>query len=234
MNLYVGTSGFSYKPWKGPFYPKDLPDKQMLHFYGEHFRTVEINNTFYRMPNASVLETWAGEVPAEFKFVLKASRQITHIKRLKDVPDSVSYLLKVAGTLKDRLGPILFQLPPNLKKDLPRLREFLGLLPKQQRAAFEFRHQSWFDQEVFDLLREHQAVLCIAEAENDLEIPFVSTADWGYLRLRRPDYSDEDLQAWVKRVREQNWLDAFVFFKHEDEGKAPLMGKRFLELADSS
>jgi uncharacterized protein YecE (DUF72 family) len=185
------------------------------------------------MPNASVLETWAGEVPAEFKFVLKASRQITHIKRLKDASDSVSYLLKVAGTLKDRLGPILFQLPPNLKKDLPRLREFLGLLPKHQRAAFEFRHQSWFDQEVFDLLREHQAVLCIAEAENDLEIPFVSTADWGYLRLRRPDYSDEDLQAWVKRVREQNWLDAFVFFKHEDEGKAPLMGKRFLELADS-
>jgi uncharacterized protein YecE (DUF72 family) len=233
MNFYVGTSGFSYKPWKGPFYPKDLPDKQMLRFYGEHFRTVEINNTFYRMPNASVLESWAGEVPAEFKFVLKASRQITHIKRLKDVPDSVSYLLKVAGTLKDRLGPILFQLPPNLKKDLPRLREFLGLLPKRQRAAFEFRHQSWFDQEVFDLLREHQAVLCIAEAENDIEIPFVSTADWGYLRLRRPDYSDEDLQAWVKRVREQNWLDAFVFFKHEDEGKAPLMGKRFLELADS-
>jgi len=233
MNLYVGTSGYSYKEWKGTFYPEDLPEKQLLRFYGERFRAVVINITFYRMPKESVLEAWAADVPAEFKFVLKAPQQITHIKRLKEAGDSVAYLLKVAAVLMERLGPLLFQLPPYLKKDAPRLREFLALLPPACRAAFEFRHQSWFDQEVFDLLREHQAVLCIAEAENDLEIPFVSTADWGYLRLRRPDYSDEDLQAWVKRVREQNWLDAFVFFKHEDEGKAPLMGKRFLELADS-
>jgi uncharacterized protein YecE (DUF72 family) len=231
MNLYVGTSGYSYKPWKGPFYPKDLPDKQMLHFYGEHFRTVEINNTFYRMPNPSLLETWAGEVPASFKFVLKAPQQITHIKRLKDAGDSVSYLLKVAWTLQDRLGPILFQLPPNLKKDLQKLRDFLRLLPQQNRAAFEFRHQSWFDQEVLDLLREHHAALCIAEAENDLEIPFVSTADWGYLRLRKTEYGDAELKEWVGRVLQQDWQDAFVFFKHEDEGKAPLMGKRFLQLA---
>lgn len=233
MNLYVGTSGYSYKPWKGPFYPKDLPDKQMLHFYGEHFPTVEINNTFYRMPNPAMLETWANEVPANFRFVLKAPQQITHIKRLKDARDSVSYFLKVAGTLKDRLGPILFQLPPNMKKDLPRLREFLALLPQQNRAAFEFRHQSWFDQELFDLLREHQAVLCIAESENDLEIPFVSTVDWGYLRLRRTDYGDAELKEWAARVHQQAWRDAFVFFKHEDEGKAPLMGKRFLDLAEA-
>ncbi len=231
MNLYVGTSGYSYKEWKGTFYPKDLPEKRMLHYYGERFRTVEINNTFYRMPTASLLETWAGEVPADFKFVLKAAQRITHIQRLKVTDNSVSYLLEVAGTLKDRLGPLLFQLPPNLKKDAPRLREFLALLPVDRRAAFEFRHQSWFDEEVFALLRDKQAALCIAEAENDLEIPFVATADWGYLRLRRPDYGDAELKTWVERVRQPGWRDAFVFFKHEDEGKGPQMAKRFLELA---
>lgn len=231
MNLYVGTSGYSYKEWKGTFYPEDLPEKQMLRYYGERFRTVEINNTFYRMPKPTVLEGWAAEVPVDFKFVLKASQRITHMQRLKDASDSVAYLLKVAEVLKERLGPLLFQLPPYLKRDVPRLRDFLSLLPPQRRAAFEFRHQSWFDSEVFDLLREHRAVLCIAEAENELEIPFVSTADWGYLRLRRPDYGDVELGSWVKRVRQQEWSDAFIFFKHEDEGKAPVMAKRFLELA---
>jgi len=231
MNLYVGTSGYSYKEWKGTFYPEDLPDKQMLRFYGERFRSVEINNTFYRMPKASVLEAWANEVPADFMFVLKASQRITHHQRLKDTDDSVSYLLEVAGALKERLGPLLFQLPPYLKKDAPRLREFLALLPSDRRAAFEFRHQSWFDDEVFGLLRDHRAVLCIAEAENDLEIPFVSTADWGYLRLRRPDYGDAELKAWAKRVQEQKWREAFIFFKHEEEGKGPEMAKRFLKLA---
>ena len=230
MNLYAGTSGYSYKEWKGTFYPEDLPDKQMLRFYGERFRSVEINNTFYRMPKESVLEAWALDVPADFKFVLKASQRITHMQRLKDAGDSVSYLLKVAGALKERLGPLLFQLPPYLKKDLPRLREFLALLPSNSRSAFEFRHESWFDEEVFALLRERQAALCIAEAEDGVEVPFVSTADWGYLRLRRPDYGDVELQAWGKRVRDQNWRDAFVFFKHEDEGKGPQMAKRFLEL----
>jgi len=231
MNLYVGTSGYSYKEWKGTFYPDDLPDKQMLHFYGERFRSVEINNTFYRMPKASVLEAWANEVPADFMFVLKASQRITHHQRLKDADGSMSYLLEVAGALKERLGPLLFQLPPYLKKDAPRLREFLALLPSDRRAAFEFRHQSWFDDEVFGLLRDHRAVLCIAEAENDLEIPFVSTSDWGYLRLRRPDYGDAELKAWAKRVHEQDWREAFIFFKHEEEGKGPEMAKRFMKLA---
>ncbi len=231
MNLYVGTSGYAYKEWKGPFYPDDLPDKQMLRFYGERFRSVEINNTFYRMPTASVLEAWSKEVPVDFKFVLKASQRITHHQRLKDTEDSMAYLLKVAGALMDRLGPLLFQLPPYLKKDAPRLREFLALLPSDRRAAFEFRHQSWFDDEVFGLLREHRAVLCIAEAENDLEIPFVSTADWGYLRLRRPDYGDAELKSWAKRVHEQDWREAFIFFKHEEEGKGPQMAKRFIEFA---
>jgi len=232
MNLYVGTSGYSYKEWKGPFYPEDLPDKQMLRFYGERLRTVEINNTFYRMPKASVLEAWGEEVPSDFKFVLKASQRITHMQRLKDADDSLAYLLKVAAALGKRLGPLLFQLPPNFKKDAARLKDFLARFPSDRRAALEFRHESWFDQEIFDLLRDHQAALCIAEAEEGVEIPFVSTANWGYLRLRRPDYGDPELTTWINRVRQQNWQEAFIFFKHEDEGKAPQMAKRFLELAN--
>ena len=231
MNLYVGTSGYCYKEWRGTFYPEDMPEKQMLRFYGERFRSVEINNTFYRMPKASVLEAWANEVPANFKFVLKAPQRITHNQRLKDAGDSVSYLLKVAVALNERLGPLLFQLPPYFKKDAPRLREFLALLRRQPRTAFEFRHPSWFDEEIFGLLRDHQIALCIAEAEEGFEIPFVSTADWGYLRLRRPDYTDSDLKERVDRVRQQGWTDAFIFFKHEDEGKGPQMAKRFMELA---
>jgi uncharacterized protein YecE (DUF72 family) len=231
MNLYVGTSGYSYKEWNGSFYPEELPAKQMLRFYGKRFKTVEINNTFYRMPKAAVLEAWANDVPADFRFVLKASRRITHMQRLRNAGESLSYLLEVSAALKERLGLVLFQLPPNLKKDVQRLEEFLALLPPQRRVAFEFRHQSWFDDEVFGLLRDHGAALCIAEAEDALEIPFVSTADWGYLRLRRPDYSDAELKTWVKRVRKQDWRDVFIFFKHEDEGKGPEMAKRFMELA---
>jgi uncharacterized protein YecE (DUF72 family) len=231
MNLYVGTSGYAYKEWKGSFYLEDLPDKQMLKFYGERFRSVEINNTFYRMPKATMLEAWAAEVPTDFKFVIKAPQQITHIKRLKDVSDSVAFLLKMVEALKERLGPLLFQLPPHLKKDASRLKDFLALLPRERRAAIEFRHQSWFDDEVFGLLREHRAALCIAEAEDGVEVPFVSTADWGYLRLRRPDYGDPELKSWIERVRNPGWQEAFIFFKHEDEGKGPQMAKRFLELA---
>jgi uncharacterized protein YecE (DUF72 family) len=230
MSLYVGTSGYSYKRWKGSFYPKDLPDKKMLAYYGERFRTVEINNTFYRLPKASVLEAWAEAVPADFKFVLKASQRITHMKRLKDADELVSYLLETAGVLKERLGPLLFQLPPNMKKDVARLSAFLALLPSHRRAAFEFRHQSWFDEEVFAVLRDHQAALCIAEAEGELEIPFMATADWGYLRLRMPEYSDAELKTWVKQIQKPAWRDAFVFFKHEDEGKGPEFAKRFLEM----
>lgn len=231
MNLHVGTSGYSYKEWKGSFYPKDLPDKQMLRYYGERFNTVEINNTFYRMPTASLLQGWISEVPAEFKFVLKAPQRITHMQRLKGAEDNVSFLLDIAGTLKERLGPLLFQLPPNMKKDAGRLRDFLSLLPSKRRAAFEFRHASWFDDEIFALLRDNGVALCIAEAEGDLEVPFVSTADWGYLRLRKPDYGDVELKSWINRVQKENWQEAFIFFKHEDEGKGPQMAKRFLELA---
>ena len=230
MDLYIGTSGYSYKEWKGTFYPEKLPDRQMLRYYGERFRTVEINNTFRRMPNASDLERWADAVPADFRFVLKAPQQITHVRRLNDAGDLVSHLFEVAGTLTERLGPLLFQLPPTLKKDVPRLHAFLALLPLQLRAAFEFRHPSWFDEEVFGLLRDHRAALCVADADDDLEVPFVATTDWGYLRLRRPDYGDAELTGWVERVQGQDWRDAFVFFKHEDEGKGPRMAKRYMEL----
>jgi uncharacterized protein YecE (DUF72 family) len=231
MNLYVGTSGYSYKEWKGTFYPKGLQAQKMLRYYGERFRTVEINSTFYGMPKVSILEGWAEAVPADFHFVLKAPKEITHVRRLKDAGDLVSQLIEVAGALTERGGPLLFQLPPTSKKDVPRLRAFLALLPLQLRATFEFRHSSWFDEEVFGLLRDHRAALCVADADGDLEVPFVATADWGYLRLRRPDYGDAELKEWVERVREQGWRDAFIFFKHEDEGKGPRMAQRYLELA---
>jgi uncharacterized protein YecE (DUF72 family) len=234
MNFYVGTSGYSYPEWKGSFYPEKMPAKQMLGFYAARFRTVEINNTFYRLPAVSVLETWAGQVPADFRFVLKAPQEITHVRRLRDADELLSLLLERAGALKERLGPLLFQLPPNFKKDVLRLRAFLALLTPGRRAALEFRHASWFDDEVFTLLRDHQAALCVADAEDDLEVPFVATADWGYLRLRRPDYDDAALTTWVARMEAQAWRDCFVFFKHEDAGKGPQMASRLLEVLVAS
>jgi uncharacterized protein YecE (DUF72 family) len=231
MKLYVGTSGYMYKPWKGKFYPPKLPDKEMLSFYSQHFQAVELNNTFYRMPTAAGLAETAAKVPAHFQFVIKAPQQITHIQRLKDSDTSVAQLLEAVRALKERLGPLLFQLPPNMKKDLPRLRTFLALLPSTYKVAWEFRHPSWFDEEVLDVLREQQMALCIAEAEDDLEVPCVATASWGYLRLRRPDYGDAELKAWSKRLQELPWRETYIFFKHEDEGKGPALAKRFLELA---
>ena len=227
MNFHVGTSGYSYKEWKGKFYPKDLSPNQMLPYYAERFSAVEINNTFYRMPKASVLESWAGQVPDEFKFALKAPQRITHFQRLKDAGDSVSDFLRITAVLKDRLGPLLFGLPPNFKKDVPRLREFLGLLQPGFRTAFEFRHESWYHQEVFDLLREHQVALCIAQAEDSVEVPLVSTADWGYLRLRMPKYSDADMKSWIEKIQGQKWKDVFVFFKHEEEATGPKFAMKF-------
>jgi uncharacterized protein YecE (DUF72 family) len=231
MNFYVGTSGYSYKEWKGSFYPQKLPAKQMLNFYSEHFKTVESNYTFKRLPTASVVAAWVSAVPADFQFALKAPEQITHYKRLKNAGDAVARFLKVAKQFKKRLGPLLFQLPPNFKKDTSRLRAFLRWLPRRNRVAFEFRHASWFDDEIFDLLRAHHVALCIADEKDDLIVPFVATTNWGCLRLRRPEYSDATLRRWIKQVRSQDWQDVFVFFKHEDEAKGPRFAKRFLELA---
>jgi len=230
MIHHVGTSGFAYPKWKGSFYPAKFPNKDMLGYYASHFSAVEINATFYRPPTAALLEGWAAEVPAGFRFVLKAPQEITHIKRLKEVSGPVASFLETSAVLKKRLGPILFQLPPNFKKDVERLRGLLELLPKGCRAAVEFRHASWFDDEVFGLLREYGGALCVAEADDDLEVPFVATADWGYLRLRKAEYDDKAMKVWAKRLAEQEWKESFTFFKHEDTGTGPRFAARLLEL----
>ncbi len=226
MRLYTGTSGFAYKEWKGSFYPEDLRADDMLRYYAGRFSACEINNTFYRMPRENVLLDWASQVPASFRFVLKASRQITHLKRLRDVEEPVAYLCEKAAVLGQRLGPLLFQLPPNLKKDLPRLEAFLGLLPEGHRAALDFRNETWFDDDVFDALRARDAALCIEEAE-ELAAPRVATASWGYLRLRRPDYDEAALNDWAAWAGSQSWADAYVFFKHEEAGAGPRLATAF-------
>jgi uncharacterized protein YecE (DUF72 family) len=231
VDLRAGTSGYSYPEWKGTFYPEDLPAREMLRFYGEKLPTVEINNTFHRMPTPTLLEGWAAQVPATFRFALKAPRRISHVKRLKDAAEDTEHLLRTAKTLEERLGVILFQLPPFQRKDLERLEAFVDLLAGGPRAAFEFRHASWFDDEVFGALRRRDCALCIADTGEEGAPPFVSTAGWGYLRLRRPEYSDAELDEWVGRVHAQPWSDAFVFFKHEDEGVGPALATKFLERA---
>ncbi len=230
MQVLVGTSGYSYKEWKGTFYPEDLKAADMLRYYAERLATVEINNTFYRMPTDAMLAHWAEQVPEGFTFVLKGAQRITHMKRLKDVADPVDYFFRTAATLGPRLGPVFFQLPPNLKKDVERLREFLGLLPADRPVAFEFRHESWFDEEVYSALREKGAALCAADTDDSGAegAPIVPTTSWGYLRLRRADYDDVALRSWVDRVHAQPWERAFVFFKHEDAGKGPAMAARFV------
>jgi uncharacterized protein YecE (DUF72 family) len=183
------------------------------------------------MPAESVLQGWAEQVPADFRFVLKSPRRITHNSRLKNVADSVAMLLNNAAALGQRLGPFLFQLPPNMKKDLPRLQEFLQLLPAGTRAALEFREKSWYDDAVFDALHAHDAALCIAETEEDVA-PFVTTASWGYLRLRRVEYAEGDIAAWAARVRTAPWTETFVFFKHEDAGTGPKLARQFNALLE--
>lgn len=229
MRLLTGTSGYAYKEWKGGLYPEELAPSGMLRYYSERFAAVEINNTFYRMPSESVLRQWAEEVPDGFTFAVKAPQQITHRKRLKDVDEPVRLLQDIAGALGKRLGPILFQLPPNLKKELSRLEAFLDLWPRDARIAFEFRNASWLEDDVFDVLRSHGAALCIAHGEA-LDTPVVATADWGYVRLRQVTYEEADLDAWVREIRSQDWREAFVFFKHEDTGTGPTLARRFEEI----
>jgi len=236
VRLLVGTSGYSYKEWKGSFYPEDLPDSEMLRFYASRLTTVEINNTFYRMPTKALLEKWGGEVPPGFTFVLKAPQRLTHRKRLHDCAEDLRYFLETAGVLGNRLGPLLFQLPPFFKKDVARLRDFLALLPQGTRAAFEFRHDSWFDDETYETLRQGGATLCAADTDEggDLGPPLLPIADWGYLRLRRADYSEADLRSWAERVKALPWSEAFVFFKHEDAGKGAQFAERFVALWSAS
>ncbi len=231
VRFFVGTSGYSYPKWKGSFYPAKLPQKEMLRYYAERFATVEINNTFYQLPEPGALEAWAEQTPARFRFALKAPQTITHRKRLKEVEAQAAQFLSTAEALKKRLGPLLFQLPPNFKKDLPRLAAFLELLEQRTPVAFEFRHASWFDSDVLACLRANRCALCIADTD---EVPcreVISTARWGYVRLRRKKYSKRQLAEWVERLRSQPWNQAYVFFKHEDTGTGPKFAARFLELA---
>lgn len=230
MKVWVGTSGYSYKEWLGNFYPEDLSPKGMLRSYASRLPAVEINNTFYRLPKESVLASWAEQVPAEFRFVLKAAQKITHVKRLKDAGAEVEYLFRVAGALGQNLGAILFQLPPHLRKDVERLERFLALVPDGRAVAFEFRHPSWFDDQVLALLRARNCAVCCAETDETENSNLIPTATWGYMRLRRSEYSRGDLLKWKERILAQNWDHAFVFFKHEDEGIGPKLGGEFLEL----
>lgn len=229
MQLHAGTSGFSYKEWKGSFYPEKMKEADMLPYYAERFNTVELNNTFYRLPNESTLVQWADRVPEGFRFALKASRIITHIKRLKEVADPTAYLYRVSESLGAARGPILFGLPPNMKQDLDRLRAFLAHVPRGVRTAIEFRHESWHDETVFDALREHGVALCIAQTDDE-ETPFVPTAEWGYIRLRREAYDTSELRQWRERIAAQEWGEVFVYFKHEDAGVGPRLARQFLDL----
>lgn len=228
MNLYTGTSGFAYKEWKGSFYPEDIKADAMLPYYASHFRACEINNSFYRMPAEKTLQAWAEQVPPEFRFVLKAPQKITHFTRLKEeARQPLEYFVTTARTLGARLGPFLFQLPPNMKADVPRLEAFLDFLPAGTKAAFEFRHASWFDDTVFDVLRAKSAALCIADTENEQTPRIATTSDWGYLRLRRVEYGPGDLESFADWLSAQSWNDAYVFFKHEDAGTGPKLAKQF-------
>jgi uncharacterized protein YecE (DUF72 family) len=229
VKLLAGTSGFSYDGWTGNFYPEDLGADERLSFYATKLPAVEINNTFYRMPKPELLVRWAAQVPAGFRFALKASQRITHIKRLKEVSEEVRFLLGSVRQLGEKLGPILYGLPPNLKKDVPRLSTFLALLPTDIRAAFEFRNPTWLDEEVYALLKSAGAALCVAEDEKGAT-PLVATAPWGYLRLRREDYVEKDLADWAAKVKGAGWDEAYVFFKHEEEGAAPALARKFEEL----
>jgi uncharacterized protein YecE (DUF72 family) len=232
MNASVGTSGYSYAGWRGPFYPERLPAREWLRFYAERLPAVEINNTFYRMPSASVLESWAAQVPGSFRFALKASRRITHFKRLADCADETAYLLRSAAALGGRLGPILFQLPPNLPRDLERLDAFLALLPEGTQAAFEFRHPSWLEASVLERLRARDFALVTVDAEDAEQAELVPTASFGYLRLRRPGYERADLAGWAQRIQSQGWREVFAFFKHEEAGAGPRLAAQLLELLE--
>jgi uncharacterized protein YecE (DUF72 family) len=228
--IWVGTSGYNYPEWKGSFYPADLPAAKMLPYYAARFPTVEINYTFYRMPNEKLTAGWAAQVPDPYRFTLKAPRRITHDRRLKDVTDLVQGFCRVAASLGPKLGALLFQLPPNMKKDLAVFDTFLQDLPPRVCAAFEFRHASWFDDEVFDRLRARNLALCVSDSEK-LSAPVAVTADYAYFRLRDEGYTPDDIKRWADTIARETAAcrDVFVYFKHEDEGKGPEFAQLLLQ-----
>jgi uncharacterized protein YecE (DUF72 family) len=230
--IQVGTSGYNYEAWRGSFYPDDLPGRKMLSYYGGHFSTVEINYSFYRKPTPKILTNWAAQVPPQFRFALKAWQRITHQKRLREASEFVAAFAEAARALGPQLAPVLYQLPPNLKADVPLLREFLLELPKDLRAAFEFRHESWFNDETYKALQDGGAALCIAESD-ELLTPAVRTAPYGYFRLRRLDYGEAALRKWAEEIRRAGFTDdVFVYFKHEDEARGPAFARAFLPLIE--
>ncbi len=235
MKIHVGTSGYGYKEWKGIFYPEKISPKEMLHFYAERLSAVEINYTYYHMPTVGVLASWAEQVPDDFAFALKAPQIITHLKQLRNVGEETGYFFRTLSVLGRKLGPALFQFPKSFhaKNNRPALEEFLALIPGNTQCAFDFRSPTWLDAGIFDLLRDRGCSLCIEDTDESPASGIISTAPWGYLRLRRSDYTEADLSQWLEKVLAQKWERAFVFFKHEEEAKGPQMALRFRELAGS-
>ena len=233
MKIQVGTSGYGYKEWKGIFYPEKISPGEMLRFYAERLSAVEINYTFYHMPTEKVLSSWMEQVPDGFVFALKAPQVITHRKRLKNVEEETEYFFKTLSVLDNKMGPVLFQFPKSFRADLPLLKNFLPLIPEDVPCAFEFRSPTWLAAEILDLLAENQCSLCLADTDENPAKAIISTAPWGYLRLRRSGYTKADLAQWLEKIRSQKWKQAFVFFKHEEEAKGPEMAMHFQELTGS-
>jgi uncharacterized protein YecE (DUF72 family) len=231
--VHVGTSGYSYPEWRGAFYPERFPTAQMLPYYAERFRTVELNNTFYRMPTGKTVAGWDQGSPPGFVFALKVPQRITHFARLRDVAEPFRYLLDTVGGLGAKLGPLLLQLPPSFRKDARRLHECLALVPPSVRLAVEFRHASWLDDEVYGILRARNAALCVADTEEGTT-PVVVTADFGYLRLRDRAYGSDELARWARTAVRTEWRDAFVYFKHEESGTGPALAHELLGLLDAA
>jgi uncharacterized protein YecE (DUF72 family) len=225
MRVAAGTSGFSYKEWQGTFYPEKFAASRMLEFYAARLPAVELNNTFYRMPADALIQGWESKSPANFQFILKAPRSMTHIRKLDDCAETLGRFIGAASRLGAKLGPMLFQLPPNFQKNTARLEAFLRLLPEPARVAFEFRHPSWYDEDTYAVLRRHNVALCTADVDDEDAPPIVPTASFGYLRLRRLDYTQEQIAGWAEQVRRQPFEEAYVFFKHEL--KAPALATAF-------
>ena len=228
--FWIGTSGYNYPEWKGSFYPDDLPAKKMLPYYAARFPTVEINYTFYRMPTEKLVSGWATQTPSPYQLTLKAPRRITHDSRLKGAGDSVARFCEVAATLGDKLGALLFQLPPFLRKDLALLDGFLTELPAAVRGAFEFRHVSWLDEDVFGRLAARNLAVCIADSEK-LSTPVRVTADYAYFRLRDEGYQPDDIKRWADTIAAStsSCRDVFVYFKHEESGKGPEFARLLMD-----
>ncbi|MFL6568360.1 MAG: DUF72 domain-containing protein [Chthoniobacterales bacterium] len=231
MELWIGTSGFQYAEWKGTFYPEDMPTSKMLSYYAERFSTTEINYSFHRIPSAKTIEGWFKATPERFKFSLKAPQKVTHWAKLRNCGDTLRYFHQVICDLEKKLGCVLFQLPPSLKKDAALLEAFLADVPDGMRCAFEFRDAAWFSDDVFELLKKKNLALCIADSEK-LSTPDVATADYGYLRLRREDYQEADVARWSEAIKARNaqWSDAFVYFKHEESGIGPKLAQQMMKL----